>query len=231
MDPQDAITSWGNDGFFYTEAARGGPMVWRVGGARLEGDGLGPVRHAHDGAPEYYFMFSGAAHVETGSERFVLEEGQLGLIPPDAPHNFLGPTGDDDACLFCLVAPNRVESKWRVRDFADGSESLRMQVATPFVDPVLPGDDHVTAHALALSAADEELELTPHGFEVVYLILEGAVTLSVAPGLSGTLRGGTYVHVREGMAHRLKASEPARVLRMDARFKAVHGAAPARDGG
>ena len=128
-DRDAVVTSWGADGFFFTEAARGGSLPWRVGGSKLEGDALGPVRHAHDDAAEYYFMFSGSAHVETGGEEFVLEEGQLGCIPPDAPHNFLGPASDKDACLFCVVGPNLTYNKWRVKDFKPESESLRMAVS------------------------------------------------------------------------------------------------------
>ena len=154
MSDRDAIvTNWGADGFFFTEAARGGSLPWRVGGSKLEGDALGPVRHAHDDAAEYYFMFSGSAHVETGGEEFVLEEGQLGYIPPDAPHNFLGPASGADACLFCVVGPNLTFNKWRVKDFKPGSESLRMAVGTPFEEDPLPAGGTLAARAVTLSPA------------------------------------------------------------------------------
>jgi mannose-6-phosphate isomerase-like protein (cupin superfamily) len=222
-DHRHAIEQWGADGFFFTEAARGGPLAWRIGGDRLEGDGLGPVRHAHDAAAEYYYMFSGSAHVETGSDQFVLEEGALGFIPPDAPHNFLGPASDKDACLFCLVAPNRVENKWRVRDFRSGAEELHTSVAIPFEDPELPGDKHLAARAISLDAGDEPLRLRPEGFEVVYLVVEGAAQLTLANGLSGLIEQGRYVHVRHGMEHKLGPGGGCRVLRMDAHFEAWHG--------
>src|ERR1700733_12991733 len=167
MSDRDAVVAnWGADGFFFTEAGRGGSLPWRVGGSKLEGDALGPVRHAHDDAAEYYFMFSGSAHVETGGEEFVLEEGQLGYIPPDAPHNFLGPASDRDACFFCVVAPNLVANKWRVKDFLPGTESLRMAVATPFVDPELPGGETLTASAVELRPEDGRVDVKPRGIEV-----------------------------------------------------------------
>src|SRR5215207_5531012 len=81
---------WGADGFFFTEAARGGPLTWRRGAAALEGDALGPVRHVHDDAAEYFYMHRGSLRIEACGEEFVLAEGQLCLIPPDAPHNVLG---------------------------------------------------------------------------------------------------------------------------------------------
>jgi mannose-6-phosphate isomerase-like protein (cupin superfamily) len=222
-DRERTVACWGEDGFFFTEAARGGSLPWRAGASKLEGDALGPVRHAHDGASEYYFMFSGSALVETGGEELVLEEGQLGYIPPDAPHNFLGPASDRDACLFCVVAPNFADNKWRVRDFRPGSESLRMQVATPFVDEQLPSDDKLVAHAIELSGNEDPLTLTPEGFEVVYLVTDGSVSLVLANGLRGEIRAGTYVHVREGMSHEMQPSGPARLLRMDCLFEAWRG--------
>lgn len=219
-DHQLAVARWGGDGFFFTEAARGGPLPWRVGESKLEGDSLGPVRHAHDDAAEYYFMFSGSAHVETGGEELVLEEGQLGYIPPDVPHNFLGPASDRDACLFCVVAPNLAHAKWRIDGFRPGSESLRMEVATPFDDEKLPGDDHLAARAIELAGDEAPSALTPAGFDVAYLVVEGAVELSLANGLSGSIATGTFVHMRDGMSHEVRASGPAKLLRIDCRFEA-----------
>jgi mannose-6-phosphate isomerase-like protein (cupin superfamily) len=221
---------WGSDGFFFTEAARGGPLAWRVGQDKLEGDALGPVRHAHDDAAEYYFMFGGSAHVETGGEEFVLKDGELGFIPPDAPHNFLGPASDEDARLFCVVSPNLAQNKWRVRDFLPGTESLRMTVARPFTDDKLPGDENLAAHALTLGADEDPLALTPEGFEVVYLVVDGAAELHLENGLSGRIAAGTYVHLREGTRHALAAGNgECRVLRIDAFFEAWKGVPGAAD--
>jgi mannose-6-phosphate isomerase-like protein (cupin superfamily) len=228
-DRDGVVSSWGADGFFFTEAARGGSLPWRVGGSKLEGDALGPVRHAHDGAAEYYFMFSGSAHVETGGEEFVLEEGQLGYIPPDAPHNFLGPASDRDACLFCVVGPNFPDNKWRVKDFKPGSESLRMSVATPFQDDALPGGGTLSAYALTLSPGDSRIELTPTGFEVIYMVVHGSMQISLFGGLHGTIHPGTYVHVRDGIRHELSAAALCQVLRMDCGFQAWRGVPTAAD--
>lgn len=61
-------TTWGDDGLFFTEAARGGPLTWELGADSLSGDALGRVRHAHDDAAEYYYVFSGALRMEVGGE-------------------------------------------------------------------------------------------------------------------------------------------------------------------
>jgi mannose-6-phosphate isomerase-like protein (cupin superfamily) len=231
MSDRDAVvTNWGADGFFFTEAARGGSLPWRVGGAKLEGDALGPVRHAHDDAAEYYFMFSGAAHVETGGEEFVLEEGQLGYIPPDAPHNFLGPASGRDACLFCVVGPNLTFNKWRVKDFKPGSESLRMAVGTPFVDDPLPAGGTLAARGISLSPGEAPIPVAPSGLEIIYMPVEGSMQISLFGGLQGTIHAGTYVHVRDGMRHELSATgAPAEVLRLDCGFAAWEGVLGATD--
>lgn len=223
------VAQWGADPFFFTEAARGGPWVWRVGAEGFEGEPLGPVRHAHDEAAEYYYMFSGSAHVEAGGEEFVLEEGELAFIPPNAPHDFLGPAGDQDACLFCVVAPNLVQNKWRVKDWRHGSESLRMTVAAPFEQGSLPGNETLSATALELSPEEGYVEFLPAGFEAVYLVLEGSLNIKLFGGLHGTIRPGTYVHVREGLRHELNASQPCKALRFDCAFAAWQGTATAED--
>jgi mannose-6-phosphate isomerase-like protein (cupin superfamily) len=230
MNERDrGVERWGSDGFFFTEAARGGGLPWRVGAAQLEGDALGPVRHAHDDASEYYFMFSGSAYVETGGEEFVLEEGQLGYIPPDAPHNFLGPASDHDACLFCVIGPNFADNKWRVKDFRPGSEELRMAVGTALEDDELPGGGTLSASALSLAPGDDRIERTPSGFEVVYLVVDGSLEVELHGGLHGTIEAGTYVHVRDGRRHVLGTSAGCRVLRIDCAFQAWRGVRTAED--
>lgn len=223
MSKLEAVQKWGVDGFVFTEAVRGGALPWRVGEAKLANDVLGPVRHAHDDAAEYYYMFSGSAHVETGGEEFVLEEGQLGYIPPDAPHNFTGPATDEDACLFCVIAPNLVENKWRVKDFLPGTESLRMAVGTPFEDEELPAGGKLAAHAIELDAGSEPVKLVPEGCEMVHLVVDGELEARFENGLAGRIEAGRYLHVREGVEHELSASAPCRVLRMDCFFESWKG--------
>ena len=232
MESNGAVVGkWGSESFFFTEAARGGPLAWRVGGEKLDGDALGPVRHAHDDAAEYYFMFSGDAIVECGGREFVLKEGELGYIPPDVPHNFLGPAGERDACLFCVIGPNFAENKWRVRDFKAEALNLEMEVATPFADQTLPGDRLLGAEGIELAAGEAPRSLDPAGFEVVYLVVSGAMELSLENGLQGAVEAGRYIHLREGIAHQVSASAPARILRLDCRFEAWKDVPTAADVG
>lgn len=225
----DGVVNWGADPFFFAEAARGGPWLWKVGGSGFEGEPLGPVRHAHDDAGEYYYMFQGSAYVETGGEEFVLEEGQLGYIPPDAPHNFLGPSADRDVYFFCVIAPNFADNKWRVRDFRPGSESLRMAVATPFDSKELPGGGTLSAEALHLTPDDGVIEVSPAGFDVVYLVVGGSVEIQMTGGLQGTISAGTYLHLREGWNHEFRVSTASKVLRFDCAFEAWRGTPSAQD--
>lgn len=228
-EPGKPTVGWGSDPFFFSEAARGGPWLWRVGEVGLAGEPLGPVRHAHDDAGEYYYMYRGSGHVETGGEEFVLEEGQLGYIPPDAPHNFLGPASEEDALFFCVIAPNFADNKWRVRDFKPGSEELRMAVATPFVDDELPAGGELSAAALEIAPGDPPSEVMAEGIEIVYLVLSGALEVSLRDGLHGAIEAGTFLHLREGLSHQLASSKGARVLRIDCAFSAWEGVATGAD--
>jgi mannose-6-phosphate isomerase-like protein (cupin superfamily) len=221
---------FGADSFFFTEAARGGPWVWKVGSDRFEGEPLGPVRHAHDDAAEYYYMYRGSAHVETGGVEFVLEEGELGYIPPEAPHNFTGPASDVDAWFFCVIGPNFPDNKWRVKDFKPGSEDLRMAVATPFVDDELPGGGTLSVVALELKPGDAPTQVVPTSVEIAYLVIEGAIEMQLFGGLHGTIEAGTFVHVRESMRHELApAAGGGRVLRFNCGFAAWEGVATGDD--
>jgi quercetin dioxygenase-like cupin family protein len=209
---------WGADGFFFTEAARGGPLTWRAGASRLEGDKLGPVRHVHDDAAECFFMFSGSARFEVGGEEIVLEEGQVLLVPPDAPHNVLGNVGEGDAAIFCVVAPNVVDNKWRIDDFKPGSEELRGEVGAPFDDGCTLRSGTVTARPVTLRAGAPPLAVEPEGHEIVYLVVDGELCVRLEGGLSGAIPPGRYLHVREGVEHELWSAGECRVLRVDLAF-------------
>ena len=74
---------WVRQQLIFTEALRGGPLVWPAGSTHLAGDPLGPVRHAHDDAAEYYYVLSGACMVEVGGEERVANTGDLVYIPDE----------------------------------------------------------------------------------------------------------------------------------------------------
>src|ERR671930_457975 len=89
---------WARQRLVFTEAVRGGPLVWPVGAEHLAGDPLGPVRHAHDDAAEYYFVLSGQCLVEVaGEERFARDEPRL--------------VASDTAELVYLVVDGRVHTR------------------------------------------------------------------------------------------------------------------------
>src|SRR5258706_559398 len=122
---------WVRQQLIFTEALRGGPLVWPAGDTHLFGDPLGPVRHAHDDAAEYYFVLSGACLVEVGGEERVANTGDLVYIPANAPHNLFTEVGGEDAWRFVLVSRNLAHNKWRTSDYLPGTESLRMSVTRP----------------------------------------------------------------------------------------------------
>ena len=188
---------WVRQGLLFTEAVRGGPLVWPVGATHLHGDPLGPIRHAHDDADEYYFILSGQCLVEVGGEERVATAGDLVYIPANAPHNLLGEVGGSDAWAFILVAPNLTHNKWRLSDFLPGSEELRMTVSRP-----LGGDDSARNHTFAAEAvhvpgATSLVKMADRG-ELVGLVTEGRAHVRVG-AMAGNLGAGDYFHVRRDL--------------------------------
>lgn len=118
-----------------------------------------------------------------------------------------------------------MDNKWRITDFLPGSELLRGTVGRPFTDSSLPAGGTLSAEAIKLVAYDLPMTYTPHGRECVYLVLEGTLAISQRNGLGGTVGRGTYVHVREDVAHTISTTEGCRVLRFDCGFAMWDGIA------
>ena len=213
---------WLRQQLVFTEAVRGGPLVWPAGGSHLQGDVLGPVRHAHDDAAEYYFILSGACLVEVGGEERVASAGDLVYIPPDAPHNLLAEVGGNDCWVFVVVSPNFAHNKWRTSDYVPGAESLRMTITRP-----LEGD--ATAEANPVPARRMVVERgrgTPRpsaDAEIVYVVARGRCHVRVGE-LAGNLGPGAYVHVRCGVEHEVTSlTEQTELLRFECGFVAFAG--------
>ena len=202
----DALGSWREwvrQGLLFTEAVRGGPLVWPVGAANLFGDPLGPIRHAHDDAEEYYFFLSGRCRVEIGGEERVVGSGDLVHIPANAPHNLLGEVGGSDVWSFILVAPNLAHNKWRLSDFLPGSEELRMTVTRPLEGDAGARDNALGAEALHVDAGTPFAGTASDG-ELVGIVTAGRA--HVRSGLmAGNLGPGDYFHVRRELELRIDA--------------------------
>lgn len=219
---------WSRQGLLFTEAVRGGPLVWPAGEERLHGDPLGPIRHVHDDAAEYYFILKGACRVEVGGEERVVSAGDLVYIPADAPHNLVDEVGGSDMWSFILVAPNLAHNKWRLSDFRPGAEKLRMSVTRPLEDDDGARSNPVPAEALHLRAGETEARVADRG-EIVGVVTDGVV--HVRAGLmSGNHSAGDYFHVRRDLElHVAPIGTEARVLLFECRFHNFEGA-PLGDG-
>ena len=219
---------WVRQGLLFTEAVRGGPLVWPAGGSHLHGDPLGPTRHAHDEAAEYYFILTGACRVEVGGEERLVSEGDLVYIPANAPHNLLGGVGDTDMWAFILVAPNLAHNKWRLGDFLAGSEDLRMTVSRPLDDDTQARSHPFPAETLRIAAGVPLVRRAEEG-EFVGLVTEG--TAHVRTGhMAGNLGPGSYFHVRRDLDLEVAALTTATsLLLFECRFANFEGA-PLADG-
>jgi mannose-6-phosphate isomerase-like protein (cupin superfamily) len=220
-DQNVSIRDWLASGFFFSEAARGGPWVWRLGDPGLLGEPLGPVRHIHDNAAEYYYMFQGSARIEVNGEELVVKENELAYLPPDLPHNFwLDPESEVDAYLFVVVGPNFAERKWRTDEDShvhiDTDE--RVRVSTVFAGQELPEGGTLTAQELVIDQSDDPLVVKSAHREIVYLVVSGELRVSMHGVLEETASRGGYIHVVEGVEHQVSTPSSARVLQMNCHF-------------
>jgi quercetin dioxygenase-like cupin family protein len=229
LEGLDTWQDWLRQQLVFTEAVRGGPLVWPAGGTHLQGDVLGPVRHAHDEAAEYYFILSGACLVEVGGEERVASAGDLVYIPPDAPHNLLAEVGGTDCWVFVVVSPNLAHNKWRTSDYADGAESLRMTITRPLEGESGAEANPVPARRVVVARGASHAE-TETGGEIVYVVARGRCHLRVG-ALAGNLGPGAYVHVRCGVEHEIASlTEETELLRFDCGFVAFAGVPLGPDG-
>ena len=213
---------WVRQGLLFTEAVRGGPLVWPVGASSLYGDPLGPIRHVHDDAEEYYFFLSGSCLVEIAGEERVVGPGDLVHIPANAPHNLLGEVGGDDVWSFILVAPNHAHNKWRLSDFAPGSEDLRMTVTRPLEDDGAR-DNAFGAEAVHLEAGTPYAGTAADG-EIVGIVTAGRAHVRTGP-MAGNLGPGEYFHVRRDLELRIDAlTGRASVVLFHCSFRNFEGA-------
>ena len=219
---QHPALKWAGQQLVFTEAFRGGPLVWLAGEDRLHGDPLGPVRHAHDDAAEYYYVFRGECLVEVSGKERIARAGDLVYIPPDAPHNLLG-VPDHEAWTFILVSPNLMHNKWRTANYLPGTESLQMAVSRPF-----EGDDSAALNTFAartihVAAGQQGRVLTSESAEQICLVVDGRIKVKVGQ-LSGTLGPGDYFHVWRAVDSELSGSDSdAHVLQFLCPFKPYKG--------
>jgi quercetin dioxygenase-like cupin family protein len=110
---------------------------------------------------------------------------------------------------------------WRKTPSSEGLPTRIGRAADVGGDPVpgrrAPCGGHaergtLSAAAITLAAGGSAGELTPAGFEIVYLVVSGAIQISLFGGLHGTIRSGTYVHVRDGVRHHVGAEQDCQVL-------------------
>lgn len=208
---------WVRQQLIFTEAVRGGPLVWRAGDTHLYGDPLGPVRHAHDDAAEYYFVLSGACMVEVGGEERVANTGDLVHIPANAPHNLLHEVGGEDAWVYVLVSPNVAHNKWRTSDYLPGSESLRMTVTRPLEGDRSSASNPFPADLVEVRRGSALADVSGTS-EVVYLVVAGRCHVRVGR-LAGNLGPGDQAHVLRDLDHEISSlTETATLLRFDCAF-------------
>jgi mannose-6-phosphate isomerase-like protein (cupin superfamily) len=190
-----------------TEIMRGGATVWAQGAQGLTGDTLGPVMHLHDDASEIFYFLSGRCRLEVGDTEEYFGPGDFILVPPGVPHN-LWNAGDDDLLVFWIVAPHRMENKWRTHEIT--SEDMQRRASRTHIEPeaALPSDANIHSRLLDLQSAEGVSLETLLGQEAVIYINSGQVDVRVGK-LSGRLQANEFVHVPVGTSYSITAAQGA----------------------
>jgi mannose-6-phosphate isomerase-like protein (cupin superfamily) len=186
-----------------TEIMRGGATVWVKGAQGLIGDTLGPVFHLHDGASEIFYFPSGKCRLEVGDTDEYFGPCDFVLVPPGVPHN-LWNAGDDDLLVFWIVAPHRMENKWRTEEIA--AEDMQRRASRARVEPgaALPSDANIHTRLLEFQSGEGVSLETLLGQEAVIYISSGQADVRVGK-LSGRLQANQFVHVPVGTDFSVKA--------------------------
>ena len=194
-----------------TEIMRGGATVWAKGAQGLSGDTLGPVLHLHDGASEIFYFVSGMCRLEVGDRDEYFGPGDFILVPPGVPHN-LWNAADEDLLVFWIVAPHRMENKWRTQEIT--AEDMRRRASRTHIEPgaALPSDANIHSRLLEFQPGEDLSLETRLGQEAVIYISSGQAEVKVGK-LSGRLQANEFVHVPVGTAFSVAAVEgPAAAL-------------------
>ena len=139
----------------------------------LEGDPLGPVRHVHDDAAEYYYVLSGACLVEVGGEERVATPATWSTSRPTHPTTSSA-RSVERLLDVRLVAPNFAATSG-VRPISSRTESAKMTITRP-----LDGDDAASgnpflAALVTVDRGQSQFRTSPTA-ELVYLVAEGSAT-------------------------------------------------------
>jgi mannose-6-phosphate isomerase-like protein (cupin superfamily) len=190
-----------------TEIMRGGATVWAQGAQGLTGDTLGPVMHLHDGASEIFYFLSGRCRLEVGNTEEYFGPGDFVLVPPGVPHN-LWNAGDEDLLVFWIVAPHRMENKWRTQEIT--AEDMQCRASRTHIEPeaALPSDANIHSRLLDLQSAEGVSLETLLSQEAVIYINRGQADVQVGK-LSGRLQANEFVHVPVGTSYSITAVQGA----------------------
>jgi mannose-6-phosphate isomerase-like protein (cupin superfamily) len=140
-----------------------------------------------------------------GDTEEYFEAGDFVLLPAGVPHN-LWNAGDEDLLVFWIVAPHRMENKWRTSDIA--FEDMQRRASRMHIEPgaALPSDANIHSRLLELSAGEGMSHATRLGQEAVIYISRGQAEVRVGK-LSGSLQADEFVHVPVGTAYSIKAAD------------------------
>jgi len=208
LDP----TNWADHTMWWSERSRSRALLWPSEDDWFSNDPLGMKAHTHPDASEVFFVAAGSMRLTVGRTPIVLESGDYCLVPPGTYHEPLN-VGDEDLCVWVVVAPNWRGCRWKAENFDEADFLGSPAFEKTDVARSLPSDALVAAEVISLMPGKELGRESFSKTERALYVLDGVVDMSIER-LSGRIGPHEFVNVMAGATHTLRSvgSDPARVL-------------------
>ena len=193
--------TWMRQQLIWGERVRGRSLVWTKDADWFINDPLGHRPHSHEDASEILFLAQGSMEIEIGATKAVYRPGDFLLVPPDKYHDYWL-AGDQDVCLFVVVAPNHKYRRWKTSDFAPEEHQGAAELANVFDTDALPSNEHFLCEKITLPpGARDSVTYCELQDRIVY-VLSGTAQVTVNT-LSGPLAAHQYQYIPATCPHEI----------------------------
>ena len=194
--------AWMNQPLIWGERTRGRGLVWTTESDWFINDPLGHKPHLHEKASEILFVAQGSMEIEIGATKEIYRAGDFLLVPPDKYHDYWF-VGDQDVCLFVVVAPNHKYYRWKTSDFPPEAHQGAASLVNVYETDVLPSDEHFLCEKITLAPGESD----PVGHcqlqdRIIY-VLSGTAAITMNT-LSGPLSAHQYQYVPATCQHEIR---------------------------
>lgn len=203
VDPSGGIRpeDWSHHTMWWSERSRSRALLWPAGEDWFSNDPLGMTGHTHPDSSEVFLVASGTMELTVGREPVVLGPGDFCLVPPGTYHLPVN-VGDDDLCVWVVVAPNWRGCRWKPQDFVESDFAGSTEAISTRQPGPLPSDGLLRSEVVALGPGEGTGPTELRATERAVYVLEGSADVTIER-LSGPIGTHEFVNVMAGASHSL----------------------------